>query len=119
MKLAVHEFAGHVSMKRRPRFARRNLSETMLANFYYYYVWPVQQIRPEDRLREIIRGKDDELDRIIIAMSPLFRNWLNRLIILLPIEILVGPSTAGDSTGRSKQTLRTRSKNEKLVFTTK
>jgi len=70
MKSTIQEFAGHVSMERRPRVAGWNLSETMLANFYYYCDCSVPQVRSEDRLRNIIKGKDDEFDSIIIGNVP-------------------------------------------------
>lgn len=70
MKSRVQEFAGNISMEKRPRVAGWNYCETMLANFYYYCNWSVPQVRTEDRLREIIKGKDDEFDSIIISNVP-------------------------------------------------
>ena len=67
MKSSVQEFAGHISMEKRPRVAGWKFSETMLANFYYYCDWPVPQIRSENRLQKILNDKDDEFDSIIIG----------------------------------------------------
>lgn len=94
MKADICSFLEQVPAQMRPQAAGWHFSETMLANFYYYGGWSVPQVSDKSRVRDIVAGKDNKFDSVVISGST------NILETLEPPYRIIAKGQTGDSTHR-------------------
>jgi hypothetical protein len=66
MAADIRSFVAQVPESQRPRIAGTGFSETMRGAIYYYTGWRIPQIKDQNRLTNILCGKDTEFDSLIV-----------------------------------------------------
>ncbi|MEI6807767.1 MAG: hypothetical protein WCN95_03515, partial [bacterium] len=64
---AIRSFAERIAVSRRNSVAGWGFSETMRGSLYYYCDWRVSQVGSQQRLQEILSGKDKTFDSVIVS----------------------------------------------------
>jgi hypothetical protein len=97
MKSDIKNFVAKIPLENRVRAITYEFSETIQGCFYYYCDWTVQQTNNDQKLQQILAGKDPAFDSIIVNIDQPHQKALEIMnnLFKTPYRIIAEQYTGG------------------------